>query len=244
MLTEIPAEQYTAALDTCAEEVLREAEITGPPVDAILVARRLRLQIATDSTMNVRARFVRLGGTSEGTILLANDPRPERRQWAVAHEIGEFVAHRVVELLGVDPIELPPSCREEIANRLAGCLLLPRKWFNDDGLAVAWELMNLKEIYRTASHELIARRMLEMPPPVIITLFDQGQPQWRRSNLLQRPPGLIPVEQQTWRATFERARANEYPSGDLPEGITDVRCWPVHEPGWQREILRTGLETW
>ncbi|MCH8839878.1 MAG: ImmA/IrrE family metallo-endopeptidase [Planctomycetes bacterium] len=244
MLTEIPPEQYAAALDACADEVLRTAEIAAPPVDAILVARRLHLQVASDTTMDVRARFVRLGSARQGTILLADDPRPERRQWAVAHEIGEFVAHRVVELLGVDLKDFRPSGREQIANRLASCLLLPRQWFSDDGRAVKWDLLTLKEIYRTASHELIARRMLEMSSPVIVTLFDQGQPQWRRSNVLRRPPRLIPAEEKTWRAAFDGARATQYDDGDLPEGIDEVRCWPVHEPGWRRGILRTGLEAW
>ena len=244
MLTEIPPEQYAAALDTCAEEVLQEAQIEEPPVDAIRVAHRLRLQVASDTAMDVRARFVRLGGVGEGTILLGDDPRPERRQWAVAHEIGEFVAHRVVELLRVDLADLPPSGREAIANRLASCLLLPRAWFADDGQAAEWDLPTLKEIYRTASHELIARRMLEMSSPVIVTLFDLGRPQWRRSNVLRRPPRLTPAEEKTWQTTFKDARATTHDGGDLPEGIDSVRCWPVHEPGWRREILRTGLETW
>jgi hypothetical protein len=244
MLTEIPPEQYAAALDACADEVLREVEIAAPPVDAILVARRLRLQVASDTAMDVRARFVRLGGTAEGTILLADDPRPERRQWAVAHEIGEFMAHRIVELLGVELADLPPSGREGIASRVASCLLLPRSWFADDGRAVEWDLPTLKEIYRTASHELIARRMLEMSSPVIVTLFDQGKLQWRRSNVLRRPPRLTPPEEKTWREAFDGVRATRYDGDDLPEGIADVRCWPVHEPGWRREILRTGLEGW
>ena len=242
MLTEIPPEQYAAALDDCADEVLREAEIASPPVDAILVARRLHLQVASDTAMDVRARFVRLGGANGGMILLADDPRPERRQWAIAHEIGEFVAHRVVELLGVDLEDIPPSGRERVANRLASCLLLPRRWFAADGRALGWDLLALKEIYRTASHELIARRMLDMSSPVIVTLFDQGQPQWRWSNVLRHPPQITPVEEQTWRDAFDGARATQYEGRDLPEGIDDLRCWSVHEPGWRREILRTGLE--
>jgi len=244
MLAEIPSEQYAASLDTCADELLRETKITAPPIDAILVARRLRLQVATDTRMDLRARFVRLGGAAEGTILLANDPRPERVQWAVAHEIGEFVAYRVFELLGVDLKDIPSSGREQVANRLASSLLLPKRWFTDDGRAAEWDLPTLKQIYRTASHELISRRMLDMPAPVIVTLFDQGQPTWRRSNVLRHPPQLNPFEEKTWRAAFEGSRATQYDGRNLPEGIDDVRCWPVHEPGWRREILRTGLEAW
>lgn len=242
MLTEIPAEQFAAVIDTCADEVLREAGVAGPPVDAVLLARWKNLEVACDATMDVRARFVRLGEAGQGTILLADDPRPERRQWAVAHEIGESVAHRVFDHLGVDLPDIPPEGRERVANRLASCLLLPRSWFAADGRAVDWDLVALKEIYRTASHELIARRMLEMSSPVIVTLFDQGQAQWRRSNVLRRPPPLTPPECQTWRRTFDSGRATRHEGGDLPEGIDDVRCWPVHEPDWRREMLRTGLE--
>jgi hypothetical protein len=129
-------------------------------------------------------------------------------------------------------------------NRLASCLLLPRKWFAEDGRATEWDLPTLKEVYRTASHELIARRMLEMPSPVIITLFDQGKLQWRRSNVLRRPPPLTPPEEQTWREAFDSADSTRHEGGDLPEGIDEVRCWPVHEPGWRREILRTDLDGW
>ena len=244
MLTEIPAEQFAAALDACADQVLQEAEVAAPPVDAVLLARRLNLEVACDLTMDVRARFVRLGKAGQGTILVADDPRPERRQWAVAHEIGESAAHRVFDHLGVELSDIPPTGRERVANRLASCLLLPRAWFAADGRAVDWDLIALKAVYRTASHELIARRMLEMSPPVIVTLFDQGRPQWRRSNVLRRPPSLTPPECQTWRRVSDGGRAAGYDGGDLPEGIDDVRCWPVHEPEWQREILRTGLEGW
>ena len=44
-------------------------------------------------------------GGSRATILLRPEPRHERRHWAVAHEIGEHVAHRVFAGWGADPRE-------------------------------------------------------------------------------------------------------------------------------------------
>ena len=244
MLTEIPTEQFAAALDDCADGLLAETDFEQPPVDTLRLARRLNLQVASDTTMEVRARFVRLSTAGQGAIFLAEDERPERIQWAVAHEIGEYAAHRVVEMLGIDLIDLPVASRERIANRLASCLLLPRRWFAADGESTGWDLTDLKSIYRTASHELIARRMLEMSPPVIISLFDQGQLQWRKSNALQRPPSLIPAERDAWQAAYETNHAARVDRADLPECIHDIRCWPVHEPDWRREIIRTELEAW
>ncbi len=87
-----------------------------------------------------------------------------------------------------------------------------------------------------------------MTPPVMITLFDQGALQWRRCNVGdnggRRPPALTEAETSVWRAAFESGQATEYEESELPEGMSQIRCWPVHEPGWRREILRTELVEW
>src|SRR5262245_41693389 len=106
MLAEIPVEQVVDAVEGVAGELLAEAEIAGPPVDARLLARRLGLTVLRGAAMAERARFVRVtdgGGPETATILVAEEDRPERRQWAVAHEIAEASVQRLFERLGVDP---------------------------------------------------------------------------------------------------------------------------------------------
>jgi hypothetical protein len=255
MLPEIPAEQFRRVLDVVAREILLEAGLQQPPVDAFHVAEQLGLIVARDQPAarglaSPRARFVRLGASagpspaSEGAILVADDPRRERRQWAVAHEIGESRAYRVFAELGVDPQEAPVAAREDVANRLASSLLLPRDWFLRDGVRVDWDLFDLKAIYATASHELLARRMLEMPPAVIVTLADQGRTIWRRSNRSFRPPPLTPAEHDAWTAAHDGGEPVQCDSRELPDGVDDVRAWPIHEPSWRREIIRTELTSW
>ena len=262
MVSEIPAEQLRQVLEAVAREILREAAVARPPVDAFHVAERLGLIIARDRPVadgaeQPRARFVRLAAGNglaqplmsdrhegQGAILLADDPRRERRQWAVGHEIGESRAYRVFGELGVDPREAPPAAREEIANRLANSLLLPRDWFLRDGVGVDWDLFDLKSIYATASHELIARRMLDMPPPVIVTVADQGRCVWRRGNGLARTPPLTPPERAAWIAAHDGGQPAACDRSELPEGVDDVRAWPIHEPGWRREIVRTEVVAW
>lgn len=241
MFPEIPEEQLRAVVEGVAFQTLSEASIDQPPVDATLLAERLGMTIARDRAgAPNRARFVCLGGESP-TILLADEPRPERRQWAVAHEIGESRAHEVFAALGVDPLDGPPSAREAVANRIAGCLLLPECWLAAYGRAVDWDLFVLKARYATASHELIARRLLDLAPPIMVTVADQGRILWRRGNRPGRTPPLTPPEQDAWRAAHRLGEPARCESRDLPPGIDDVRAWPIHEPEWKREIIRTAL---
>jgi len=237
----LTAEDLGAGLDAVVVELLDAAHVDRPPVDASAVAEALGIAVATDDRQHGRGRYVRLRGVrgrpARPTILLRSDPRPERYQWALAHEIGEHAAHRAFARLGVDPREGSPSARERLASHLAGRLLLPTEWFSRDAAACRWDLLALKARYPTASHELIARRMLELPEPAIFTVFDQGEVSWRRSNVPGPVPPLSRPEMTCWRVVHRRNRPEE-----VRDGMRTIRAWPVHEEAWKREIVRTEVE--
>ena len=243
MFPEFTREELAAGLDAVAMEILTSAGVDGPPVDAFALARQLGITVAMDDHQQGRARYVRLDGRrparSRPTILLHSDPRIERRQWAVAHEIGEHMAYHVFAAWGVDPRETTADARETVANHLAGRLLVPTAWFAVDAAACDWDLIALKVRYRTASHELIARRMLECRPPVIISIFDQRKITFRRSNLPGRTPPPSTAEMECWRDVHRRNHPLRTRAGpNLIQG------WPIHEEGWKREILRMELDEW
>jgi len=234
-------EEISAGLDAVVMQVLEQAGIYEPPVDAFVLARSLRITVAEDERQQGRARYVRLGGrrgrSMRATVLLRPEPRIERRHWALAHEIGEHVAHRVFARLGTDPRETSPMAREAVASQMAGRLLVPTAWFGPDALAAGWDLLALKSRYASASHELIARRMLEVPVPAIITVFDQGQLYFRRSNVPGRVPAPSSAEVRCWQRVHDRGRPER-----AADGLRTIQAWPVHEEGWKREILRTEVE--
>ena len=243
MIPELAPEELSAALDTVASELLATAGIERPPVDAFAVAAALGITVARDDAQGGRGRYVRLGsytgsGNGRPTILIRSDPRPQRRQWTVAHEIGEHTAWQVYAALDVDPREAPAGARETVANHLASRLLLPSMWFVDDGQSCFWDLAELKVRYATASHELIARRMLDCPPPVVVSIFDQKRLYFRRSNLSGRVPPPSTAEQQCWQRVHETGRAKQ-----IVDGLCTIHGWAVHEDQWRREILRTELTT-
>jgi hypothetical protein len=243
MLPEYTREELAAGLDRVVAEILGKAGVESPPVDAFAIAGALGIVVAMDDRQEGRARYVRLSdrrsSRRRAAILLRPEPRVERRQWAVAHEIGEHVAYHVFAQWGVDPRETAPTAREAVANNLAGRLLLPAEWFAADGADCNWDLIVLKTRYRTASHELIARRMLECRPPVIISIFDHRRISFRRSNLPGRAPPPSTAEMQCWQDVHRCNHALQACSGP-----GRIQGWPIHEEGWKREILRMELDEW
>jgi hypothetical protein len=234
MLPEITAEELSAALDHVVTGILGEADVDAPPVDAFAIAQSLGFDVAWDNRQSGRARLVRLEAVRQPSILLRAEPRQERRQFAVAHEIGEAFSHRVFEQLGIAAVETVAVAREKTANHLAGRLLLPTRWFYAAGIKRSWDLAALKRQFHTASHELIARRMLDFPPPVILTVVDDGRVTFRRTNTGGHAPPLFDVERQCQRWASEWGE----PASDGAASMS-VRAWPIHEPEWRREIIRT-----
>ena len=238
MLAEIPTEELAQTLDEVATGTLSQTGITEPPVDAFWLAQRLDLAVAWDDRQVGRARLVQFGGRQNrklAAVFVRHDPRHERLQWAVAHEVGELLAEKVFMELAIDSHETPVHAREFIANALASRLLLPKEMFSPDAVACRWDLLELKHRYKTASHELIARRMLDFSPPVIISVFDQDRLTWRKSNLPGRAPRLARHE------ITCRKGANQSGGACFDRGPPKVSAWPIHEDERQREIVRTDL---
>ncbi|MGQ0637151.1 MAG: ImmA/IrrE family metallo-endopeptidase [Planctomycetaceae bacterium] len=219
-----------SSVDAAAIECLKRAQISGPPVDAFKLARRLEIDVVVDAGQTSRGRLARVGGRP--AIFIQPDDRLERQQWAVAHELGEALAHEAC--CEGAPDDLGASDREQLANLLATRLLLPADWFAHDARRLDCDLLQLKSLYETASHELIAWRLLDLHEPCVVTVFDQGRATRRRSNASDRAPPIDRRELGCWQEAHRFSRALDRRSDPLR-----VQAWPVHEPGWRREILRT-----
>lgn len=225
-------EPWDRAIDEQVGEILFRLAIEEPPVDSLRVARSLGCDLAFDSQQFGRARQKLIEG--QPAVLLKPDDRPERLQWATAHELGEIVAWRICERVDEDFRELPETFREQLANRFASKLLLPTDWFESDLKIMGRDLFLLKERYRTASHELIARRLQEFSREIIVTIIDQQEVTLRQNGYSRRPGPLITEEREAVRECHDSGRSLTVETEHLR-----LEVWPIHEPQWKREILLT-----
>ena len=215
-----------------ASTILNECGIVRPPVNALVIARTLGLQLAGHAGQAGRFRMHRFGGVA--TRRLGPHERPERDQWRLAQEIGDYSAWQVFDAAGLDPREPCERQRNQVVNALACSLLLPDEWFERDADFLDGDVLRLKLIYTTVSHELILMNLLRLPRLSLISVLDAGRLLWRYGNGQLPPPPLLPLERRLWRS----ARESGQPAQARGQRVR-VQCWPVSEAGQRRVLMRT-----
>ena len=236
MLDDMPREDVVATVDRMVEELLRGANIQQPPVDSIALAQgHLGMVICMDKRQAQRGRAQRAAGKKQ--IYLRPEPREERHQWTVAHEIGEYIKSDLLTRLGMEPGQTRAMAGESLANLFAYRLLVPTCWFADDAPACDYDLLALKEKYATSSHEVLAWRFLDLPEPCIVTILDNEAITRRRSNSWPIKRQLEPAEEKCQQYVHHYSRARR-----VQENGWTVQGWPVHQIDWKREILRSVVD--
>jgi Zn-dependent peptidase ImmA (M78 family) len=233
MLDDLPREELVQAIDRKVDDLLDAARVAAPPIDAIILARRhLGMEVCLDQAQHQRGRAQRAAGRKQ--IYLRPESTQERHQWTVAHEIGEHFKTPLLQRLGVEPGQTPVMAGESLANLFAYRLLVPSRWFADDATALGYDVLHLKQRYRTASHEVIAWRFLDLPEPCIVTIIDNESIYRRRSNAWPIHRHLEPAEEECQRYVHFYSRPKM-----IRQSNWTVYGWPVHQPDWKREILRS-----
>jgi len=232
-MEELQRDEVTATVDRMVDELLDAAGITGPPIDCIALAQgHLGMVVCLDKRQTARGRAQRAAGKKQ--IYLRPEPTEERHQWTVAHEIGEHLKPDVLQRLGVEPTEAKAMAGESLANLFAYRLLVPSRWFAGDSRSLDFDLLALKQRYRTSSHEVLAWRWLDLSEPCVVTILDNGIIHRRRSNAWPTKRELNAAEAKCQKRVHEC----EDPFA-VRLGEWSVQGWPVHSGGWKREILRS-----
>lgn len=233
MIEELPREDVLHGVDRAVEELLAAAGVEGPPVDALALARHLGLEVRVEEGAPPRGRSRR---AADNEIVLHPGLSEEQRHAAAARAAGDHVKSSLLARLGFDPGQRP-TAGASLPGLFADRLLVPTAWFRSDAPSSGYDLAELKSRYRTASHELIAWRLLDLPAPCIVTVVDDDKVHRRRSNAWRVKKELDPVEQQCQRHVARHGGPHE-----LRANGWTVRGWPVPCAGWTRVVLRSVVD--
>ena len=231
MMRDSSREEVLSAIESQVREFLVAAGCGHPPVDAIQIAEH-HLRMELDSLKAPR-------GSAGRRVDLRRETNEEKRQWFVALAVAEYLKALVLERLDMTAAELRSMTGESLTNLLAVNLLVPSVWFTTDAPALDFDLPDLKGRYRTATHETLAWRMLDLPSPCVISIIDHGRVLRRRSNAWRITRTLSAVEKECQQFVHRYSR----PKLMQREGWT-VQGWPVHVGSTKREVLRSVFEEW
>ncbi len=220
----LPDSYIVAIIEEAVSKILEICSIERPPVDAFLVAEKLDYEIGIDDKLKTRGYKRRRWGKNE--IIVNSPSKSERKHFTVAHEIAEHAL--AGELTGED--------LEKACNAMASSLLMPAQWFEMDAKACNFDLLELKKIYSTASHEALAYRMLHFSE-CIITIFDNGKITVRKASINNLCRHIHPIEVKC----FQKVSNSGEPSTVSGDNVR-VQGWPAFKDDWKRVILRTEMD--
>jgi len=228
VIEDLARDDVVQCVDRFVQELLTQAGVEGPPVDAVALARHLGLDL------DESRRRGRKKPSGEEAPRAAT---PEAQQWDAAQAIGEHYKATLLERLGFAPDEKRPLLGESLSGLFARHLLVPGAWFASDAPSCGYDLLQLKDRYRTATHEVIAFRLLDLPEPCIITVVEDDRVHRRRSNAWPVKKRLEPAE-----AECRRCVTHDGEPQVVRSGAWTVWGWPVWQGGRNREILSSVVD--
>lgn len=158
-------------ISTCVEKLLRDGNITEPPVPVETIAKEQGLVILFERLDSDLSGFV--SGPEHGSIIGVNTSHPKVRQrFTIAHELGHYLLHQTTNLhvdrsflMKRTELSSQGTDDDEIeANAFAAELLMPRdllatdlKNVGDLDLADDSVISDLARRYRVSTQALLLR---------------------------------------------------------------------------------------
>ncbi len=219
-------EEVIELLDRIVEELLSECGITQPPVEPKKIADKLGIVYNEAELGGRRGQSFRRRGQQH--VEVHHKDRPERKHFALAHEIMELQLKKVLD----DPKE-----SHRWANLGASFLLMPGKWFRDECSRTGFDIAELKKVFSTASWEAVALRTLNFSES-ITTIVDNGRVTRRKASYPHYVPSkLSDEEKQVVQEVLTTGTVQT-----LHFATCEVTGYPVFEEEHRRVILRTTFD--
>lgn len=235
--TRLTMSQFPKVRDITAT-LLEQAGIRFPPIQVREVAGFLGYEVESDPKYPQLSGHEMVSGTWR--IIVRPPVRPERESFAIAHEMAHI--HWMDEIHHNGDPSLGGKL-EYFCNKFASLLIVPYYWFKDDARETGYDLFELKKIYTTASHELLANRLAGLRQTVV-TIFDDDGNEKRVTRRFtasgNAPVKLSKAETQIIKDVCWSGSVIEKTGTVREDGRFErvkLKAYPVFEGEWKRVIV-------
>jgi hypothetical protein len=229
-------EELLDAVERLVAGMLERAGVTAAPVDALALAdRHLGIPVewvepAEEDDDGRRRPRPRAAGSG---IALRTDMSAEQRQRAAADGVARHLLPDISRKLGVVPGSESKQFAAHVRTLVLARVLIPTRLLRAALRDCKYDVPALHSVFRTASMEAVAARLLDLDSPCVIAVVDDDVVASRRSNFMQAGRKLEAAEQEcvaqiTALDLPHRARVGEWTAWG----------WPVPGRPFRRILLR------
>jgi predicted transcriptional regulator len=228
-------EELLEAIERLVAGLLERAGVTAPPVDALALAET-HLGIPVEWVQpeeDESGRRPRTRQRSGGGIALTADMSAEQRQRVAADGIARLLLPEIFHKVGVVPGTESKQFAAHVRAAVVARVLIPTRLLRAALRECRFDVPALHRVFRTASMEAVAARLLDLDEPCVIAVVDDGVVASRRGNRMPAARKLTDAEQECVRQVADL---------DLPHrtrtGGWTAWAWPVPGRPFRRIILR------
>ncbi|HEY1191085.1 MAG TPA: hypothetical protein VGE74_25855 [Gemmata sp.] len=229
-------EELVELVDRLVAGMMERAGVTAGPVDALAVAEHhlgIPIEYVEPAEEDESGRRRPRSRPHGSGITLTTDMSDELQQRAAAGGIAQLLIPEIMHKLGVPAGAESKSLVTHIRGLVVPRVLIPTRLLRATLRDCKYDVPALKNVFRTASMELIALRLLDLDSPCVIAIVDDGVVATRRGNQTAAPRQLSAAEQECVEQVTEsdqphRARVGEWTAWG----------WPVPDRPFRRIILR------
>ena len=228
-------EELIDAVERLVAGLVERAGVVEPPVDALRIAEEhLGIPVSVAEPEEDERGRPRAGSRrkAEG-IVLSPHATEEQRHYSAAQGIARALLPDLLRKFGLAADSENKQAMASIRGLLATRLLVPTKLLRSSLRTCKYDLPALQKLFRTASLETIAHRLLDLDDPCVIAIVDDGVVASRRGNAASTSKKLTPAEL----ACLTRVMEQDLPDRQRFDGWT-VQGWPVPNRPIRRVILR------
>lgn len=235
---DVSAEELFDTVDRSVMALLTRCGVSGPPVDAVHVARQAFGYAVHEADEDDEPR--RYGDRPKpkprGRVLVFAPAQTDTaRNSLAARAVAKELIPELLPTLGVTPGTENRGAQGQLVSLIAPRVVLPTRWLATAARKANNDLVRIHdESFPTAAYEWLAVRLLDLDDPCAIAIVDDGSVGLRRSNFAQLTKKLTAAEQEC----VEKVQETEEPHTVRRDGWT-ARGWPISGGPFNRIILRS-----